>query len=953
MLISLANACLMHLEGLLNSALKMGVEKEGTKTGGGYVGGFFQLFDWTSKSRKKLFATKSDLQEPLKRGRKVDYNVAMTQPYLANEDENGVGASVRGSCDHSYASSVTDDEACGTRAPGVVARLMGLDSLPPSSFSDPYSTPYFDTRSLQDAQYFRKNLSHQHDHQTLYSGKLVEKVEDPSRNFMEPKPQKTITRPIEKFQTEVLPPKSAKSIPVTHHKLLSPIKNPGFVPTNNAAYIMEAAARIIEPGPQAGTKSKTPLIASSAVSLRVRDLKDKVEASQKGPLIGSSSMTPRARDLKEKREISHRTNRLSEPSQSSVELNATKYLKGQSLNRSWNGSVDTSVKSPTHAEEDTSLKNKGKSISLAIQAKVNVQRREGLSLTGGRSLGGQKEHLDIKPNQPSKPNVQKNFHKKSSSVLRQNNLKQNYSVEKEKLPSKPLVSNSQSRKALTGDSSCGRHRSSSSKSIAKTKVGSKKSAMEVTDGEKEVLYTSTNNYPRKKRSTDKDWNDRVVDNLFIDRTQKPVKSNLVSNKQYSWAEEVKTKDMDVVSFTFTTPLTRSNPGFDTSRQADQNSNGFSLDQRIKRVLLDTDNTRSPIGYNVIGGDALGILLEQKLRELTRGIETSSDDISKVRQPSITLPMSNDQVTNLNLGNLNPNLQPKKDGDMLFTGKLSSSHDSDFSTGLPELPLKHNSWVDEMEPQLFNCRHPSPISVLDPSVSIESCDSSMSTDVTSTEGSKLCSSVQTQEVHGLNFSRKFYPTESDAELSDSASSTSDGTMVKKHTSTFSVMKFGRSSTWELDYVKDILCNVELMYMNFSLGRASEIVNSHLFNQLESRNGGLKCDAEFRIRRRITFDCVSECLDLRCRRYVGGGYKMWTKGVVMVKRNEWLAEDVYKEILGWRGMGDSMVDELVDKDMSSQYGKWLDFEVDAFELGAEVVDQIFDSLVDDVVTEILQL
>lgn len=33
----------------------------GVKNEGGYVGGFFHLFDWTSKSHKKLFATKSDL----------------------------------------------------------------------------------------------------------------------------------------------------------------------------------------------------------------------------------------------------------------------------------------------------------------------------------------------------------------------------------------------------------------------------------------------------------------------------------------------------------------------------------------------------------------------------------------------------------------------------------------------------------------------------------------------------------------------------------------------------------------------------------------------------------------------------------------------------------------------------------------------------------------------------
>ncbi|KAK8466072.1 hypothetical protein PHAVU_009G254000 [Phaseolus vulgaris] len=788
----------------------MGVEKEGTKSGGGYVGGFFQLFDWSTKSRKKLFAAKSDLPETLKQGRRVNYNVAMpmTQSsYLVDEDENGFGVSLRGSCDHSYASSVTDDETCGTRAPSVVARLMGLDSLPSSSISDPYATPYFDTRSLQEAQYFKKNFDHQHDHQTPYSGKLVEKVEGSSRSFIEPKQQKVITRPIEKFQTEVLPPKSAKSIPVTHHKLLSPIKSPSFVPTNNAAYIMEAAARIIEPGSHASTKAKTPLVASST-PLRVRELRDKVEASQKGPLFGPPSMTTsRTRDLKEKRELSQRATRLSESCQRSLESNAAKYLKGQSLNRSWNGSVDIPIKSPTQEEEVSSLKNnKGKSISLAIQAKVNVQKREGLSLTGGKSMTAQKEHPDLKSNQPMKANVQKNLHKKSSAqnssgALRQNNLKQNYSTDKDKLPSKPLVTNSHSRKVLTGDSSHGRHRSSSNKSIAKSKVGSRKSVMEVTGSEKEVLYTSTNNFPRKKRSTDKDWNDRVVDNLFIEKTQKPAKSNLVSNKQNCWAEDVKKKDMDVVSFTFTTPLTRSSPGFETSGQAGQNTNGLSLDQRIKRVLLDSDNTRSPIGYNLIGGgDALGVLLEQKLRELTC-METTCHDSSKVRQPAITATISDEQVAGLNVVNLNPRLQPKKDQDVLFTDKLSNNYDADISfRGLPELSFKQNSWIDEMEQQLLNCRHPSPISVLEPSFSIESCESSLSTDVTSTEGSKLWSSVQAQEVHGLNFSRKFYACETDADLSDSASSTSAGNMMK-HTS--NVTRFGSSSTWEFDYVKDIL------------------------------------------------------------------------------------------------------------------------------------------------------
>lgn len=38
----------------------MGGEKHRSKGGGGYVGGFLQLFDWNGKSRKKLTYNKLD-----------------------------------------------------------------------------------------------------------------------------------------------------------------------------------------------------------------------------------------------------------------------------------------------------------------------------------------------------------------------------------------------------------------------------------------------------------------------------------------------------------------------------------------------------------------------------------------------------------------------------------------------------------------------------------------------------------------------------------------------------------------------------------------------------------------------------------------------------------------------------------------------------------------------------
>lgn len=216
------------------------------------------------------------------------------------------------------------------------------------------------------------------------------------------------------------------------------------------------------------------------------------------------------------------------------------------------------------------------------------------------------------------------------------------------------------------------------------------------------------------------------------------------------------------------------------------------------------------------------------------------------------------------------------------------------------------------------------------------------------------SVQAQEFIGLSSLKKLCALEADTELSDSASSVYYGTVAKRNQNIVAMSDPMEPVNWEVGYVKLMLCNVELMFKDFALGRAREIINPHLFDQLESRRGGFGSygGGESRLERKLLFDSVSECLDLRCRRFVGGGCRMWAKGMRILRRNEWLAEEVYKEISGWRGMGDCMVDELVDKDMSSQYGKWLDFEVDAFVLGADIEGQILHALVDEVVAEILQ-
>ncbi|XP_074340360.1 uncharacterized protein LOC141678052 isoform X2 [Apium graveolens] len=857
----------------------------------------------------------------------------------ADQDDSLAGSSYKGSSEYSCASSVTDDDMGGSKAPGVVAKLMGLDSLPTSNFSEAYSTPFVDSRSLKDSYYYRKSEEFHDDHQIMHSGNMFNRVQEPVRNNIDPKLQKTLNSPFKKFQSEVLPPKSAKSIPLTHHKLLSPIKCGGFHPSKNAVHIMEAAARIIESGSQDVTKAKMPPVGSSH-PLKVRDLKERAEAAR-------------------------RPSKLAETSQKPAESIAAKNIKEQSTNKNWNRSTDTKtfIASPDLEESSVGSRNKGKSVSLAVQAKANVQKR-GLTPNCSRNSVGQKEQGASVSNQifKSQPSVQRTSHKKShtnnpSSVLRQNNQKQNCQAEREKVASKSLSSNnSQGKKVMSGDSSLERQRSSS-KNSGNNKVGSRKIGREVTDDGKELPYSSTS-VTRKKRCIDGDFNlqkdQAVVDNA---KKGKAIQFNGVMDSKFSWAEESKRNGMDVVSFTFTAPMGRSSPVPETSRDVLEKSNAFLADFQGKKVFFNSGGTNgvrsSSVGCNVIEGDALSALLEQKLRELTLGVESSRHKAGEAGSTASSFQDQKPQKTVVKSTKLH--VEGSKGGSQ--TDSLDEQRSPVFSlTSYEEGRISKHKLQDVED--MFDCgingsevrnmlcyRNPSPISILEPSIFAESCNSTDTGDSYSTEGpvSKQCSSsVQGQDVYNMRSSRKFHVSETDTELSDSASSSSNRVVATKQ-----VTDPVRSTKWELEYVKRILCNPETMFKDVSAGRTSEIIDPHLFYQLESKN------CELNLQRKVLFDCVGECMDLRFRQYVGGGHKAWEKGLATARRKEVLAEEIHREISSWEAMGDCMVDELVDKDMSSHCGRWLDYSVEASEVGVEIERRILNSLLNEAISDILVL
>ncbi|KAH0730353.1 hypothetical protein KY289_001541 [Solanum tuberosum] len=912
----------------------MVVEKQGSKSGG-YVGGFLQLFDWNAKSRKKLFSSKSDIPELSKQKKRCDGNLPMTRVHLNNEDDTTAVSSVKGSSDYSCASSVTDEEYYGIKPAGVVARLMGLDCLPSSNLSEPYSTPFFDSQSLRSAPSLSRNLEYQQNFQTVYSSNLQEKMEDLGRSSFEPKQQKIISRPIEKFQTEILPPKSAKSIPATHYKALSPIKRANSIPPQNAAHIMEIAARILDAGPQATSKVKSPLIGSSSVPLKYKGLKERAEASQKVAKIAEASRRP-------------------------AESNASKYLKGQPMNKSWNGSADI-ARQKDFSDSDESFgggKTKGKSVSLALQAKANVQKREGLNAGSSRSVLVQKEPPSkVISNQlfTSQPSTEKNTHKKpsvhnSSSVLRQNNQKQNSMADRGKSPSKQFLSNSQGKRTLSGDSSFVRQRSSG-KMAENSKVSSRRLSREA-DNKKEEAYSCTKSVSRKKRPSDGDIQyekNQATGSMSTHKSGKLIQSGTFMDREISWGENSKGKGTDIISFSFSTPLTRSMPTAELPREVLGKSHEFSTDFRSNKMQLTSDcmnNLKAPLGHNLSGGDALSTLLDQKLRELSSVVESSRQKTS-----NSSSSIFQDLSPSLNGLSKTTMLHVNRNHDDMEVDDLVSPCNPGFSsTGPLGITGQHNHQGIEEElseygsseyecRKVFGSRFLSPISVLEQSFLTESCNSSDTAESNNTGACKQSSSVQAKEVFGICSWNKFHSMEPEVDLLDSASST------------FGKEEDGKSSNWELEYVKDILYNIESMFMDFAMGRCQKIINPHLFDQLERINSHRH--DELKQRRKVVFDCVGECLDLRCRQFVEGGYDSWSKGLLVVKNKKRLAEEVYREISGWSGMGNCMVDELVDKDMSSGFGRWMNFEVEAFELGIQIEKRLLNSLIDEVVADILLL
>ncbi|KAI5077602.1 hypothetical protein GOP47_0007426 [Adiantum capillus-veneris] len=282
--------------GKVLSNLTPGSEKRNSKLGG-CAGVFFQLFDWNRRLNGKRLLPQKLLpaERPAKHGVRShkDEKLPMAKLLLiANENRGGFPKVLTNDAEEVLNKDKTPEKKKSKRSPSVVAKLMGLETMPsPEPCKDRKQQaqenqihPVADNRiscnpkpvtttktygvervgsaehSSVNPQSSAINNSHNVSDTTNVRpprALVCHKSDDPKISFFCKLPALS-PRKAESALRSILSPSK------THNKLLSPIKSP--LATKRGARLLEAAAKILEPNMQPSARVRGLGISSQAAA---------------------------------------------------------------------------------------------------------------------------------------------------------------------------------------------------------------------------------------------------------------------------------------------------------------------------------------------------------------------------------------------------------------------------------------------------------------------------------------------------------------------------------------------------------------------------------------------------------------------------------------------------------------------------------------------------------------
>ncbi|KAJ8630696.1 hypothetical protein MRB53_024019 [Persea americana] len=973
------------------------------------VGVFFQLFDWNRRlAKKKLFSKKLFPPVGAKRVSSKfgsDEKLPMAKLLIADENRGGFPSMKRTGKD-------SDAERSAMRKPGLVARLMGLESMPVVHRDKPKKAPNSDFYLNQGRTHvdnIQKASEFCCDH-NLNSEKGLMKVGS--------RPQKLRKtgffdrRTVAKVGAEALQFKNVfQQSRKQRHKLSSPAKSPRRLSGRKAARLVEAATRILEPGLHATNRARCSITYSASPCISLDDhapiqgtaFSSKQTRQPTGP-IGAKSLNVQStcnscgNFVGAVNFIPNVEEQITDFGSSSSELTSSE-LSNASSHGSENSmrSPKTSLEQDGDADGGRSVSPKcHRAVSLAAQAKSNLHRST-------QNFMNEKPHIQRNQKLFSMARECRPQPVIASISSKQNNQKCNQMMpakdrvhERTNLFSHHIrrdspsnaVNRSKDYVASNRNLIHTTRRQTSTRVLDGAKMKMERSSLE----KKDDSLSTVNNLARKRRPVNSSLH--VENTGFANSTrgmQRSVTSDVIhrngsapfvrsvnhcsGNKAFPKKAEGNdarnSKDTDPAFFTFTSKKKQGTSSSSSEMKKQSKGEATCDSSHNKEAMLDANNESSSPLRRVTGfkGDALGALLEQKLKELTclerdesvTG-ETLSGRSAAILQELISALSMSRPNSQVNGENCSDGLSSKGSvysnspvcSDCTHVQEMAHSPGSKFRTEAKE------EGCLQFRPLAADCDHPSPTSIL---------EASFSNDSYLSESPNYCSGHKLDNRSRLSHCQMQTQLH-DPDLLDSATSINSrkvriGT-INNISSMLSIDtdEIGLTGV-KLNYARDVIMNLELLFENLARYDADGIGADTLVDPLfldmlealaEHLRGSPRCslgipDVERNQLRGFLFDCMVESLDSRYSCYLESGFREWSKLPLSLSRGR-LAGEIFEDIKKWRNLAGKDLDCIVEREMSNSFGKWTDFKPVVFDMGVEIERDILEILLDDMVMDLWQ-
>ncbi|CAI0451028.1 unnamed protein product [Linum tenue] len=881
---------------------------------GGCVGIFFQLFDWNRRfAKKKLFSTKLLPPARTKQASKKfagDEKMPKTKPRLI-EDENSGGFPANAK-KISKDRSLAEFQKQEMRSPSLIARLMGLDSMPALQ-RDKHkkasnSVAYSDAR--QD-QRFNDGSDRVAD---LNSDKVSTKLESrPQKLQKTGQCDRRAVAATTRFGAEALDIRSVLSRSRKHKynnppaKLATPVKSPKLSPARHASRtsrLIDAATRILEPGIQATNRAKSTIAYSNSRRYGPDD-------DVLGGVFGQSVKEVQKSNVTSCRNCGNAVDVVVESRSHSVEEEPFQYRAASLASHfatEQGRDVACKRKPGQHQSSDVEKQDKGR----ACSSEVVVDRKAVLHefRSGGQSNGFQ--HGSSNHQRDDETCAAVGFKQRSQGQSRMPVVGTDKLTQGSKLSS---FSGTKDFVAMNRSLS-GRSRARVSNRMDNPTFNMERKFCNRRDDVLPQLRS-----PGVKRKT-VSVKAQLQNSGHGNSSMPPVRQRSINFDAVNGKEigsnpfRARTRfdshgegNNDLASFTFSSP-SRVKTGYGSRNQM-----GTSTPKQRNMVIDESEAKRCVQKQVSPRRDALGSLLEQKLKEL---ISQEEDEL----KGGSALPIRSTA--------------------MILQELISALT---IETSIPTSPP--SCFPIANTPFQNGKNHLSPGSVLDASFSNESCFSS-SLDDNSASSMLNWDSTTTSTTEGRTFSKLA------TDLHDH---------ISRILQCITLAGGGCELTSrDLGHAKETILTAELLFgaaTHHGHDRTrSSVLGSFLLDELNavavsmgSTEGSKEASNQLR---RLLFDCVIEWLDSRYSRYCDAGFRTWRQQqLVSPWCKETVMEEVEEEVKRWTNMAGLIPDEMVELEMGQSLAKWTEFEVESYEIGGELGCEIVEVLLEETMRDLWQL